>query len=233
MLFSVGVELKLHSAEYKAAIQQAIKSSSRSAEKNINGHAYYVAAKAALETERADRQRIAWQLGQTATQFKILKRGKNKGKTRRTGISIAEDSLAARIVNARIRDKIGNDYQLWGNALEAAAKKLIAARVASVGFVASGWLWAKKKFARYRSSRADQFDSLRTKGAPKGDGIPARPKASGNYSATLINSALITKGSNHNVRVASVGMEKAMAAEIAEMKRHLAEKIVKDVERKV
>lgn len=226
---------KYDNRSFNAVLKKAVLESSRAAPKVINGHAMGVALKAVEATEKADADRIAQILGQTGTQLNYTKKGDRlrKGQRTRGKAIIAEDSFAARIVNARRKELAGPDFLLWGNALEDAARKLIAARRRSVGFIKSGWLWAIRDLAQvvpgFRRAASKDAKAI---GQRKGVANPAKATgglfASGTYRATIENSALIAAGGKfqspgaHNpLPIAEKGLAAAMRAEESNLRKHL------------
>lgn len=145
----------------------------------VNRAARNVAMWAANKTKVADAAKLAWQLGATMSTT-IARNTKKNGWTRskkpKAKLEWQDDfksSLAARIVNARLKKK-GSDL-VWGKELKDKAKRLIMARRRSVGFTKSGWLPAIRdisKAIRDMKGMQPQSDAS-IRGADKGYGLPA------------------------------------------------------------
>lgn len=123
-----------------------------------------VAMRAAKNTPPADRGRIAQQMGQTVTVSTIVKRGKRAGQRKIRRFFEFEGSLAARIVNKRRRDN--GQPMLFGKEMNEAARRMVAARMRSVGFLKSGYIPAIKAFSRATKVPANWEGHI--KGQPKG-----------------------------------------------------------------
>lgn len=221
---------------FNEVLKEIAKQSSREAVDVVNGRLLAVIIKALKFTEKANAQQIAADLGQVGNQFRYTRTGRVK----RGQMILREDSFAARIVNARRRDYAGPDYMLWGNALDEAARKLIASRMRSVAFIKSGWIWALRQLAPLvkfgRKSNPDK--DARAIGQPKGSALPSRPNARGIFTASAENTALIAGGGKnqapgpHNpLPVAERGLRKAFEDEKFEMERHLKRKFMEAAKR--
>lgn len=232
----MNASLTFHLGTFNNTLKQAIKESSRAAPDVVNGHALGVASQAIALTEKADSAKIEYVLGQTGTQLNYTKKGDRLlGRRRVKGKRILrDDSFAARIVNKRRAQFAGQDYMLWGNALETAARKLIAARVRSTGFIKSGWIWALRDLsAVVRRRRATTIkEDVAVSKTRKGGAIVARV-GGGNVEATIYNTALVASGGqfqapgHHNpLPVAERGLIKALRAEEANMRQHLFDKMM-------
>lgn len=223
---------------FNATIGRAIKASGRTAQRVINGHAIGVLDKAIDMTQSADRDQIAQILGQTGNQLNFTKKGDRLKKRAKGKALIKENSFAARIVNARIKEHAGPDFMLWGNALEQAARKLIAARQRSVRFILVGWIWALRDMGRARSSKKSKNTrAVKVAGQKKGSATPAA-EPTGFLGRTLVarieNTSLVesggkfqSKGHHNPLPIAEKGLSLAMKAEEAEMERHMAEEMKK------
>ena len=184
---------------------------------------------------------------------RVIKSGKNKGKViayraareirgrasraasvTQRGNLINEQSFAARIVNARIRDFAGADYMLWGDALIKRAEKLIKAKMASVGFIASGFVRAARqlrKFATHKTRETPKGIKV-IPGGKGGKGEPARAGrgvfGSGHFIARISNDVVESggkwqaKGRTFNPRpIAEVALQSAMQTEQLQMEKRL------------
>lgn len=227
--------LKWNLSQFNDTLARAAKESSRAAPLVINGHALAVASRAIELTDKANRQQIAHVLGQTGTQLNWTKKGTlRKGRRAKGQAVIKEGSLAARIVNARRREYAGPEYQLWGNALESAARVLIAARQRGAAFIKSGWIWALRDLSQVvRGGKRSVTDKdVKAVGARKGKAVPARANSGGGmFKATIENTSLIqsggkfqSKGSHNPLPIAEKGLALALAAETKNMQEHLMKK---------
>lgn len=231
--------LSINVKQFNDTLRRAVKESSRAAVDVVNGHALGVIHKAIELTQMADREKMEATLGKIGTQLNYTKKGLvRKGKGKRGQALLAEGSFAARIVNARRRDFAGPDYMLHGNALMAAARKLIAARVRSRAFIKSGFLWAMRDILQHvkGGKRTPGDRQVKANGSQKGRAYPAREFVgafgSGKFVVTIENTALIasggkfqSKGHHNPLPVAERGMALAIAAENANMEAHLKKKM--------
>jgi len=225
--------IKVNLTQFNNTLRRAIQESSRTAPEVINGHALGVANQAILLTEKANKSEMERILGQIGRAANLTKSGKVKKRGYGKRI-IAEDSFAARIVNARRRDFAGPDYMLWGTALEEAARKLISARARTVAFIKSGWIWALRDLiAVVKGGRRTSPDKdARINQVRKGKAIPARGGSSGTFKATIENSSLIASGGKFQAKgphspmpIAERGLNAALNAELRNMEKHLRDKM--------
>lgn len=221
---------------FNAVLREIVRTSSREAPDVLNSRLRFILIKALRFTVKANAEKIAFELGRIGSTLGFTKKGRLRKGGRGSKALLRNDSFAARIVNARRRDFAGPDFMLWGAALDQAAAKLIAARVRSVGFIKSGWLWALRQLAPFVKSgpRANPDREARAFGQPKGMAIPARNNARGVFEARAENRALIAgggkfraEGAHNPLPVAEAGLARAFADEKTEMERHLREKLVK------
>jgi len=238
------MSLQFNLAQFNATLRKAAAGSSRAGVDVVNGHGLGVCIKAVELTEKADRAQIAHVLGQTGTALNYTKKGDRLKKRSKGQTIIKEDSFAARIVNARRRDFAGPDYMLWGNALEAAARKLITARVKSSAFIKSGWLWALRDLAAVvKGGRKNPKDKdAKATGARKGRSIPARNTVgifnSGKIKAVIENTALIAsggkfqaKGAHNPLPIAEKGLALALRVEQSNMEAHMKKKLTEEMKK--
>ncbi len=107
--------------------------------------------------------------------------------------------------------------------MEQAARKLLASRLRSVGFVASAWLAAVKTlFAVLKDRSGVRLDSsVKWYGKPKGSAIPAR--GGWNPLATIINS--ISKGGTRVNAIITAGAQEALDKEAKSMDEYVMRKL--------
>lgn len=232
----MSLQFKADLRAFNKALHEAVLTSSRTAAEVINGHAMFVALAAIRNTEKADRNAIAYKLGQIGTKLTWNKRGTKVLKSKSKTMAIRGDSLAARIINKR-RLRAKKD-PLSGPELEAAITKMIAARQRGVAFIKSGWVWVVRDLWKtVRSKRGAKVPKdVAVKGQPKGSAKPAqgnlRGAASGTVMCIIKNTALIAAGGKyqHSSRsnpmpVAEKGLAAGLREETENMKKHMAEKL--------
>jgi hypothetical protein len=225
--------------QWTAAARSLHETSSRSAVDFINGQAMKVSSLSIKETKFADPRKIEHELGAVARSisFKVMSRGKNKGKTRTVRgdyVLANDDTLAQRILIAR-RIKTGK-YGVPGNLLADKARNLIKARVAAINFIRAGWIPAFKQLSlvvRQRPVKAKSVQGVVVKGKPKGRATPARFSLRSVIAATIENSALNkkpvypeTKG--NPMRYAREGLQKALNLSAKDMVEELARRLNPD-----
>lgn len=177
----------------------------------VNDKAADWAFKAIGQTEKANAQKLAVELGQIGNKISV---NKKTGAIRKGKRIFKDGSFAARILNARLAKK-GEDL-LFGEAMEKKVAKFIAARTRAVAFVKSGWLAAAKKIRPASSSEA------KIRGKPKGTARRAPLNAS-IPTALIVN--LATKDSPKAASVASEGLRKAIPIMIADMQTYIERKM--------
>lgn len=199
--------------KFRATLAKYAEVNKRTFKDIVNSKALDVAFKSLALTEKADADKVAATLGQVATgTIKDRKTGMLK-KGRRIYDS-SEASFAARIINKRLRDQ--GKKMLWGDALAAAVKKFINARLRSIAFIRSGFLPAIRQLSRVNkdASMRKMVGSLaRQFGQDKGRAIPATETYQ--PAAYIINSAF--KGSTKAETVAHKGTVAALHAVRADM----------------
>ncbi len=241
-------DLKMDLRQFNDALAIAAELSSRGAAVAMNTRAYAIAVEAAWATEKANVQRIQHELGaignsvafKKALPLRVQKRGKNKGalllsreaRFKRGRLIIRDDSFAARILLKRIRDGGAIDFMPTPEELKRMVTRMIRGRVATAGFIASGWVYAAKALRSLAKLRKKEIPpGVRMWGTQKkGSAIPARPskKPADLMKVTIENSALIASGGQHQspgsynpMPVAERGLRIAVQKEWAELKRHL------------
>lgn len=218
--------------EFSATLDRALRNSSRELSVAINARMYFLMSKALNATKRASEQDIR-KLGLYS--FQKYKRDGTLAKKARN----VQDVSASTMSFIRIHQKRNGGFirGRFGNRAEVteAARKWIAGKIKAIGFLASLWIPAIRRFDRYASQKASRIGAV--KRTPnqnvKGIGKPAKPGFSpvseggfivgvdraGNslrtYAQTLLHQALGT----------------AMRQETDEMKRHLEAKIKESLRR--
>lgn len=220
--------VSINQAEFNRQLTEVAQHSSRTYPQVVNAQAFAFATRAVRATEKANIAQIAVELGQIATQIfsKKGKRLKTPRKVYRTDLS----SLAHILVNWR-RKKAGENM-LWGDELDAKAKRMIGARLRAVAFIKSGWIYAIRTLSAAvgygdRRDKLSRGETAKMSGQPKGYARPARTAISSVVTCEIANTALISHDGRNPLPVAERGTQKAMAETIADMRRHLEEKLGK------
>lgn len=207
-------------AKLSAEIERKLKYSKETLQECVNHTAQNWAFKSLESTDKVSAEKIEWELGKVASALKYSKNGKRILKSRRGGSVFREDSLAARIIESKLR-KAGKPL-IFGQKLNEAIKRLVAARKRAAGFIKSGFIKAIRDFSRFTktpirvsSSQARQY------GRPKGYGIPA--KEIFEPEAVIVNTA--TKNSTKAAAVAQTGMIRAIPKVVADMQAYTERKM--------
>lgn len=96
------------------------------------------------------------------------------------------DSFAGRIINKRHKTK--GEPLVWGDELQAEAKRMVAARIRAVNFIKSGWLPSYNKLSKLIDKPIRIKREGRIVGVEKGWAIPA-PKGSAVTVGEIANNA--------------------------------------------
>lgn len=198
---SAGIDIK----EWQAAVRDFAQQSSRELPDIINRSAGSISLKALMGTKRVDRDDIRDAL---VTAGKVDFRKGKRGQWKAT-VSKEFTGLAYALAQKR---KLGEQ----GKALEQRVRKLVNARIRSVGFLASGWLPCIDKFRKWMKGygRPD----LRKRGKrPLGEGVVATESLK--PVATVENFV----GAKNSQAVSAFG--KAMAAESAQLRTETARRL--------
>lgn len=189
----------LDARQWTAAARLLKVESSRNIVDFTNGQILKVAIEAVRQTEKANRNRIAWMLGALgrAVSFKVrtrdTKRG-TKGSTRtiRGNLLVKEASFAERILGKRFQET--GKFGVKGATMEERVRNYINAATRSAGFIASGWigarnaLWSSVK--QKPSGLKSKYDAKQV-GRPKGKATPAMFSLRSKIVATIENTALM------------------------------------------
>jgi hypothetical protein len=167
-------------AEFRRVLTEYANGSMKSVKDTINGRLLDILVKAYQRTKIATRAQLEKELG-IVSKFRVSKK---TGERKRAGFSLAEaksspgQSFASLIVNA---SRVARGEKALGGAeLAAAARKMVGARIRSIGFIRSGWIPGLKVFnalrdaakaGRVRGGRA--WIAREQVGQPKGTGHPA------------------------------------------------------------
>lgn len=208
----MSVSFQVDLSEFnRAIIEHAKVDTKRSMAEIVNQNAYSVGLAASKMTFRADKEKIAADLGRKVTDIsqniRILKDGTVKAG--RINKRNTYGKLAYAIVNAR--RKKNDEPALHGPEMAAAVNALYNRRVRAIGYLRFGWLasiagiaWAIGKPIRLIDER-------------RGRSIPARPSVS--PWAELLNSSFSDNTSNPDApRYAAEGLQAAIRQQIGRMR---------------
>jgi hypothetical protein len=219
MSASITVSLQ----EFHRAAELAIQRSERTYPQFINGQSLAVASQATKLTEKADANRIAYEMaGNVRTKIRVSKMTGRKKAVRQ--YDVMEGSLAARIINARLVER--GEKPIFGRELVKAARKMIGAKLRSVSFIRSGWIYAVRTLSAAvgYSAGSQAGNTARMMGQPKGYARPARTAISSMVTCEIANTALIEEGRTP-MPVALNGLEAALRFVARDMMAHLAKKL--------
>lgn len=209
----MSVSLIADFKSFAAAANAVVADSERTFPEFANSRMLFVAKKAIEDTEKADANRIAYQLaGNVRTKIRISRKtGKRKAVRQ---YDVMEDSLAARIVNAKL--KAAGQSLIWGRELAKAARRLIGARLRSVAFIRSGWVYAIRTLAPLVGQSSIAPGATKMSGQVKGYAYPARFAISSVVKCEIGNTALI-EDKRSPMAIAERGLSSAVRREQSEM----------------
>lgn len=230
--------------EWKQAANELFQTSNRSLVDYANGQALRTVIEAVRQTKRAMASKIAHELGQIGRAVSFKARSRNskaglKGSFRvvRGEALLREHSLAERILGARFQ-KTG-EWGVKGGTMAERARNLIASRMRSASFIASGWLPARRKlFSVVRQKppgASPSFAGTRQYGRDKGS---AKPAVWGGLrsliTAIVENTALLGQSQAPSKArdprpVAEAGLAAALRIVAADMRETLAKRLQKDL----
>ena len=217
------ITLDLDTKEFDRALQLAVTYSDRTYPQVANGQGLALAKRAMTHTEKASADKIALFLGQIATQKKVSKKGKVSFKR----IFQKEDSVAHRIVNALLRKQ--GKPMVWGDELNARARRMIGGRLKSAAFIKSGWIYVIRGLSRLVGYGDDREKGnpagARMTGQAKGYVKPATSTLSGVVTCEIANTALIEHDGRNPMPVAQAGLQAGMDESARDILKHLEEKL--------
>lgn len=218
--------LRTNEAEFARVLQQVAAESSRTFPEVVNGQGFALSVRALRNTEKADINQVAIELGQIATRRSVSKKGRVSF---RRVYSESRDTLAHRIVFARLK-KAGK--VIPGAAeMDKMAKRLRGARLKAIAFIRSGWIYPIRQLSRvvgYRDARGQRpraREGARMTGVAKGYAKPAQRAFTGVVVCEIANTALLHDGGRSPMPVAEKGLARAFAESVTDMRRHLEEKM--------
>ena len=156
---------KVDTREFQQTLERYKRVSRRTNPEIVNTKSYFIARRAVVETIKADKGKISAFFG------------------RRT------QKVVGMIINKRRGEK--GQKGLYGDAMAEAQALMKAARLRSVSFIKSGWIWVIKELEPYTTTRrnaARKESSVVTRDRPKGGATPAR-EAAFHVKAIIENSA--------------------------------------------
>ena len=231
--------IKIDASGWRNAAQELFKTSSRTCVDFTNGQALKVAIESVRQTQKANSAELATKLGvvSRSVSFRVVKRGKNAGKTVavRGKNSVREDSFAQRILLARKR--LTGDFGIKGDTLAEKVQNFIRARVASVSFIAAGWIPARNRlFGIVRNKEGvstASFGGAKKRGRDKGSAKPAVFSLRSKIQAIIENTALLQKANppapgGDPMPVASQGLQKALDVAAKDMIETLQKRLEPD-----
>jgi len=213
--------------EFGQLLREAAAASERTYPQVVNGQGLALSVRALRNTEKAEAGKISQELGQTASQTTVSRKGRVRFKF---GFA-SNDTLAHRIVIARLREE-GRSIPSQAE-IDRMAKRMVGARRRASAFIRSGWIYAIRKLSKMvgykdaRGQRAGAGEAARMTGEAKGYARPATRVLNGIVECEIANTALIQEdGASRSPKpVAERGLERAFAESVRDMKRHLEEKL--------
>jgi len=230
--------IRIDSSGWQRAANELFKTSSRTCVDFTNGQALKVAIESVRQTEKANAQEIEAKLGVTMREdsFRLVKRGKNAGKMRtvKGRRTIREDSFAQRILLAR--KKLTGDFGVKGATLEDKVMNFIRARVASVSFIAAGWIPARNILfgvVKNKEGIAKSIAGAKKRGQDKGSAKPATFALRSKIQSIIENTALLQKANppapgGDPMPVATKGLQKALDTAAKDMIETLQKRLEPD-----
>lgn len=206
-------------------LQMVARESSRTYPQVVNGQSLALATRALRNTVKADSNRIAYELGQVATQKKVSKKGRVSFKRI---YADTNDTLAHKIVIARLR-KAGGPLPDAAE-IDRMAKRMRGARLRAVAFIRSGWIYAIRTLAAqvgYRDARGTRpraGEATRMTGQAKGYAKPAPNTVRDTATCEIANTALLQE-ERSPLPVAVAGLNTAFAVSVRDMRQHLTDKL--------
>jgi hypothetical protein len=229
--------LKIDARQFNATLKRAIAASSSAAADVVNKKAYLVAVNAAHACKIGNKERIMYVLGKAEGPAAPTKSGKApKAKWRQ--LVYREDSFAARIINARRVDAGKNP--LHGRKLDERIRKLIIARGASVGWIASCFVRAARQLRRYAKGVMRSETPKGIKVIPTGKSGKGHPSITGTFGSiktarveidvVLRGGKFQAKGMGFNPEpIAAAAFQAGMEIERRDMEKHMKDKLEKEL----
>lgn len=242
--------IQVDTSEWQRAARELFATSKRTLPDFINGQMMFVLLKSMDLTKKADKAKIERQMGQVGWNEKVLTRGRNKGKTKRTDRKIASDvrnTLGWRLYWKAYRENGNQDplplrkkYMGKGDE-QTIVRRMIAHKMSSIAMLSAGWLKAynlvrvlvKKLPPGAQDKTRKKFGSAKNLG---GSLKPATWRL-GLIEATASNDAVGYKptyrawfgGPGKPMAIASSGLKAALAVSAKDMIDTLAKRLKQDM----
>lgn len=194
---SVVNETRLNLAPFNRVLQQYMEVSKRDRATILNTKGFFIARRATVETQKANRQEIK----------ETLKTGR----------------ILGMMINKRRGEK--GLPGLYGDAMKDEVQTVLAARLRSIAFLKSGWLEAIKTLEPFAERRGvpRQDRSGKRYGRPKGEARPA--KTGTRSSARIVNAASAKRDFKRALEVfGGPALQKAFDHEVRSMRDYMARK---------
>lgn len=239
--------ISLDISQWQRAARELAETDRRSCADFINGQALRVCVEAVRRTPKAIGAKIAWTLGQIGQEVsfkqrtRITTRGsKGSWRTVKGDRLIREDSFAERILAVRFRETGKWGKGIKGSTMAERVRSLIANRVRSAGFIASGWLPARKRlFAIVKEKPLGtnfNFAGVKQWGPEKGSVKPANFSLRSVITCEIQNTALLDTSEfpatgDNPMPVATAGLQEALNICARDMVDKLAERLSRDLKK--
>jgi hypothetical protein len=220
-------QVSIDASRLEKLLPEYLKLSQQVAADALNRKALYIARGAMDNTRRADRNAIE-KLGLVTREFR--QRITSKGRVRQVRKFDFQASIAVANYAGALKRAGKNLRQLPSrSAVEKAARRWIARKLTSIGFVASGWIAPVRKLAaRVGGGQFTPFKDARQYGAPKGYAIPAEQGALNPF-VIIANTANRDRYGNehppHVVQMKVDALKKAIAEETFKTEDYIRRKI--------
>jgi hypothetical protein len=226
-------DLTLDQSVFTDTLEQYMQVTKRTVAQVINTKSWYVARKAIWFTDKSDKGMIESSLGRMVKVDRLTKSGKTVRRRQLELVSSSQQDapLAALIINAR-RGRKGIPG-LYGKAMTAAIRDLLASRGRSTAFLKSGWLGAVKKLGPLADKAGGTppiDDKARRYGLEKGYADPAEPGF--DVTALIVNEACTRHDATGSAlqRVGGKGLQIAFDDEAASMQQYIEDHLRPDAE---
>jgi len=202
---------KLDTREFDRTMRRYVQLSSRDPKQITDTKGFFIARRATVETKKADKDKIASQLG------RLIKVRGIKGKT------LAAKPLLESIIRARIYRAGGK--QPAKEEVRDLMRKELATRMSSIAFIKSGWLPAIKTLAPFAEKRNQpKIDrTAKQRGKPNGYAIPSRGGWRGK--TIIANTAASKTDRGGFMRFGMAGLQAAFNHETRSMKDYILNKL--------
>jgi hypothetical protein len=218
----INVTVHVPSREFASVLNEYASKSKKTFVGSVNSRLRDVVIRAYRYTKIADRAKIEHRLGVVGFRTSISRKT-GKFVRRKSMVSVAEESLAERIVQKKYRDKHGFGRWMPRDEAREAARKYIASIVRTIGFIRSGWIPAIKRLDAL-SKKQSGIDRKEMRGRPKGGARPALRNDAERFFAEAWNSTKVASEVTHEA------VARAMSEVQANMERILAGELGKVIE---